>query len=81
MKKVENFLAGLALVVGGIFLAGGIALLTGLYYAWILMLLIGTLHHNFFPELFPYGFWVCFWPAVLIRIFIAQSTNTTSSSD
>jgi hypothetical protein len=83
--KTENKLLDAAaagfVVVGGIVFVAIIAVLTGLYWAWILMLLIGTLHHNFFPELFPYGYWVCFWPAVLLRMFFSSTqTNTNSKS-
>lgn len=78
-KKTEDVFLGLLAVFGGIVLVGGIAILAGLYYAWILMLLIGVLHHNFFPELYPFGYWLCFWPAVLIRIMFT-STNTSNTS-
>jgi hypothetical protein len=49
-----------------------VALVTGAFYGWILMLLLGVIHGNISDAVPAVGYAECFWPAVLFRILIGQ---------
>ncbi len=66
------------LILGGIVLAILVALITGLFYGWILMLLLGVIHGNISTAVPAVGYAACFWPAVLFRILVTQSSTSST---
>ena len=62
------------IVLGGIVLIVLSALVLGLFYGWILMLLLGAIHGNISTAVPAVGYAACFWPAVLFRMLIGQAS-------
>ena len=61
-------LAGIALVILYV-------LITGIFYGWVLMLLLMVVHENISTAVPAVGYAACFWPAVLFRILIVQNNS------
>jgi len=66
------------IILGAIVLAIFSALITGVFYGWILMLLLMVIHGTISTAVPAVGYAACFWPAVLFRILVTQSSNSTS---
>lgn len=73
MSKAEE-VSGL--IIGGLAIIVIVALVAALFYGWILMLLLAAVKAHIFVAIPSVGYWNCFWPAVLLRILIGQSTTS-----
>ena len=76
---------GAAATVGGAIFGGFLLMLVSaaifaLFYGWILMLLLGTLHLNISPAVPLAAYEACVMPAFLIRILVTSASTTKVSS-
>jgi hypothetical protein len=79
MSKFDQGSAALGAIVLGLVLVVFSAGIFAFFYGWILMLLLGTLHANIFPDVPPVGYWTCLAPAFLARLFVASNNTNVSS--
>ena len=71
--------------VGGVLFGGFLLMLASaaifaLFYGWILMLLLGSVHLNIAPAVPPAAYEACVMPAFLLRILVSSPSTTKVST-